>query len=472
MPLKIPQEQFLIPPKQQAEFGAFESARQKGGLRGVVDKARNDNMGIDLLAGAIPGAGETMMASDIANELDQGNNGTALGLGALGILPFGGTVKKVGGKAYDLMAALRAERNIPDDPSLFTAANKSAQTKLEKQWKSTPSLRNREALRGGETVIDDAHELDPRPIINPEDLVGKVGVQVQGDRTAAGKILREVNGIPLSEPVHLQGGPDYARVHAAHDTGAAWASMQGAATNKQNQFKRVADATGEAPIGIYSAMSVNDGANFSHHVGQALVNQLRALDLPKKVIKQIDQEVRMGGSGRKQLANAAPDFRGLEHPELMDQLLGQNGYDMAGAGEMRKALVNILRKPGIQDLGAPHFNDVIKAVTDPNLYDLPNYASGYTMFRSRPDAELMKNVGGPNSHMSYDTMIPGTYLGGLQQSIPAEIMFPKTYAKHRSVGRNDQQTARSMFLNGEDYEKFDQQWLDGVMNYLRNPSRQ
>lgn len=364
-----------------------------------------------------------------------------------------------------LRDAMMREKGIPEDPSTHTSANKSALKKLNDAFANNPGLTNRESLRGGGDIIKDSHVLDERPIVQPEDLLGKYGVQVQGDRTAAGKTLHEVNGVPLDGEVNLQGGSEYARVHAAHGTGAAWASMKDAAANKQKQFRMVANKTGESPLGIYSAMSRDDGANFSHHVSEAMVRQLRALDLPESVIKDVNQQVWTGGTGAK--AQGRRDFVGINSPDLISQIMGKDGFAMKGAGEIRKALVAALRMPGLQDKGVPHFGDAIKAVTDPALYGVENASSGHTIFKSRPDQELMKNVGGVGSHSSYDTMIPGEYMGGFERQIPGGIMFPKTYEKHATLGRNSHQTQRSMFLNQQDYEHFDQQWLDGVMNYLR-----
>lgn len=443
--------------KPEDVFGSTDYLTKKGLLPPKQEGL--DNETTELVSSLFSPAGAT--------------KGAIGGMAALGAL----ATKKAGTKAMKDLAAKEApplpgfdrmmgEKGIPADPSQMTPANKSALKKLNDAYSNNPGLSQREALRGGGDIIEDAHVLDERPIISPEELYGKYGVQVQGDRTAAGKTLHQVNGVPLDAPVQLQGGADYARVHDAHGTGAAWASMKGAAANKQKQFQMVADKTGEAPFGIYSAMSLNDGANFSHHVAEAMVRQLRALDLPKDVIRDVNTQVRTGGTGAK--AVGRPNFVGLDSDELIPQLLGTDGYPMSGAGEMRKALVAALRMPGFQDRGVPHFDDVIRAVTDPALYGVENAASGHTIFRSRPDKELLQNVGGNGSHLSYDTMIPGEYLGGFERPIPGEIMFPKTYKKHAALGRDKNETARSMFLNQQDYEHFDQQWLDGVMNYLRN----
>ncbi len=362
------------------------------------------------------------------------------------------------GPTVDPKSLLMKEYDVPATGPV-TGPEKSNMTRINNAWAKSAALRGREGLRTtGETRITDDFELPSRKILTPEDLYGKVGVQVQGDRTAAGRTLHSVGGVNLDEAVPLQGGPNYGLIHSAQGSDAAWASELSAATGKHNQFKRVADETGSAPLGIYSAMSLNDGANFSHHLVEAMVRQLRELNLPKKTITEINKDVKDTGGIER--------FVGLDSPSLIEQLRGVGDFNRSEAGNIRKAVVAALRKPGFQMKGAPHFGDAVRAVTEPDLYNANNLDSGYSIFKSAPERDVMRNVNDGMDHLTYSTRIPGEYMGGLQDSLPVNVMFPKLTKKILDAGYREDQLPYLMGRDRQGYEKFDQEWLDGVMKYL------
>jgi len=167
-------------------------------------------------------------------------------------------------------------------------------------------------------------------------------------------------------------------------------------------------------------MSLNDGANFSHHLVEAMVRQL----------------------------------------------LGVGDFDRSEDGNVRKVLVASLRKPGFQMKGAAHFGDADKAVTEPDLYNAKNLDSGYSIFKSAPEKNVMENVDDGMNHFTYSTRIPGEYMGGLEESLPVEVMFPNLTKKILDAGYRADQLPYLMGKDRQGYEKFDQQWLDGVMKYL------
>lgn len=399
----------------------------------------------DIGAGFLPGVGTALSARDFERARRE-SDPIGMALSAVGMVPV------VGGVARGVNKARKGEKAADG----MTAAEKAWLTRMEKVARNK-GVQHREAMReGGQTIVDDIHTFNPRTIINPESLVGKVGVQVQGDRSRAGAVIRQLRGIPVDEGVRLEGGPAYTQLNNELGTGAGWASMRGAASGKQKQFERAADATGLQPVGVYSAMGL-DGVDFATPVAEAMVRQLRLLRPNKASLASADKEIK----------RFSPEFVGLQSDAALSQILGRDGFSMDGAGQVRKAIVNTLKKAEYQNQGFPVYDDIINAVTQRELRDVPIGSSGFTIFEARPGARLLQGADVKLPHASYDTVIPGQYLGGLERSIPADVMFPKTYERHRAVGRNPAQTHRSMQVNNSDFEVFDQQWLDGVMNYLR-----
>lgn len=400
---------------------------------------------IDIAAGFLPGVGQAQAGRDFERARREGDR-LGMGLAAAGMIPV------VGGVAG---AANRARKGAEAAKDAMTAAEKAWMTRMEKVARNK-GVQHREAMRTGDTVVDDVVTMNPRTVISPEDLFGKVGVQVQGDRSRAGAVIRALRGIPMDDVVKLEGGPAYAQLAKEMGTGGAWASMKGAAAGKQRQFDRAADVTGREPVGVYSAMGL-DGVNFATPVAEAMIKQLRLLRPNKAAMAGADKEIR----------RFAPEFVGLQSPDALAQVLGRDSFPMEGAGQVRKAIVETLRKAEYQNQGFPVYDDIIDAVTQRELKDAPIGASGFTVFRARPGAGVIEKSDVKMPHGSYDTVIPGEYMGGLAQSVPAEVMFPRIYERQRALGRNPQQIHRSLQVNNQDFEVFDQQWLDGVMDYLQ-----
>lgn len=403
------------------------------------------DLAIDIGAGFMPVVGTATAGRDFERARREGDK---LGM----VLSSAGMIPLVGGVAN---AANKARRGVEAAKEGLTAAEKSWMTRMEKVARNK-GVQHREAMRQGDTVVDDLVTMNPRTIITPEDLYGKVGVQVQGDRSSAGQLVRALRGIPIDEGVKLEGGPAYAQLAKEMGTGGAWASMRGAAAGKQKQFDRAAEMTGRDPVGVYSAMGL-EGVNFATPVAEAMIKQLRLLRPNKEAMVSADKEIR----------RFAPEFVGLQSPQALAQVLGKEGFPMEGAGQVRKAIVDTLRKAEYQNKGFPVYDDIIHAVTQPELREVPIGASGFTVFKAKPGAGVIEKADVKMPHGSYDTVIPGEYMGGLAQSLPPEVMFPKIYERQQALGRNPNQIHRSLQVNNQDFEVFDQKWLDSVMDYLR-----
>lgn len=420
----------------------IQSLRDRGRRMTSLDTPADADLGdvaLDIGAGFVPGVGSALGARDAVRGYREGDY-LGMALGAAGMIPVVGGASRALGQG-------------------MTAAEKAWATRMAKVARNK-GVQHREAMRQGDTVVESVVPVQQRTIISPEDLYGKVGVQVQGDRSRTGDMIRALRGIPVEGGVMLEGGPMYSVLANQMGTGGAWASMKGAASGKQKQFDRAAEATGRDPLGVYSAMGL-EGVNFATPVAEAMIKQLRVLSPNKAAIAAADKEIR----------SKAPEFVGLRSPDALAQVLGKEGFPMEGAGQVRKGIVETLMKAQYQNQGFPIYDDIIDAATQAELKNVPIGASGFTVFKAKPGAGLIEKADVKMPHGSYDTVIPGQYMGGLEKSIPADVMFPKIYERQRAMGRNPQQIHRSMQVNNQDFEVFDQQWLDGVMNYLRSGGR-
>ena len=340
------------------------------------------------------------------------------------------------------------------------SAVKSAMTKYDKAMRDNKAFRFREKLRADVENQTQSIDIGKRNILDVADLVGKVGVPVAGDTSVTGKILETIGGLNLDSPVGVEGGSNFGLRYKPRGFG--WASMQDAAKKKQNNFQLAADETGMQPVGIFNAMG-RDSVAFSTPPAETMLQQALALPIKKSDIKAFDDE----------LKKLRPNWVGLNHPGAMDQIMGRGAYPQKGAGKLRSAFVEEMSKARHRDVGFPIKEDVYSEILQPEIADLPIGSSGFSMFDAQPEASLIS--GSP--HQSYDTVIPGNYIGGLDQSVPARVMFPKTFAdldqRTNKAGElfTESQKTGSLVMNPKLYEVFDDQWADSVYKYQQEQAK-
>ena len=338
--------------------------------------------------------------------------------------------------------------------------------RVTKESLENPAVWRREGLREeGATTVEDQLPIE-RNVVQPEDLQGKVGIPFMGDRSRAGGQLTQVEGVPLSRPVALQGGEDYPLVT---NPDAAWASNLGAARSRQNVAERALEETGQAPVGVFTVMGER-GIDFSTPVIEAMMGQLEAIRVPKKAIAKFDRRINDKIKTINEF-NERPmqKFVGLNHPDAMAQILGVGDYPSVGAGELRKLLVQEMGMTEFRDIGFPVYHDVMRAVTKPELMPLQRGAAGTTMLRLDPEAPLSTE----SRHRTYTTAIPGGYLGGLEEAVPAQVMYPKGYEQMAGMktktGKPLSESDKIGWLGmSQHWEVFDQEWVDKVSEWLQS----
>lgn len=287
-------------------------------------------------------------------------------------------------------------------------------------------------------------DLTPRSIISPEQMQGGVLVPFAGDRSIAGQNLLGVGDVEFQTPVYLEGGYDFMRTHAP--TGAVWASEKGAARALQNRIDQAADLSrGGDVFGVYSAMGP-ESMNFNTMMADSLLEQMKAGKIAKKNIAAFDKEVR----------KFRPEWRGVMSDDARSQLESN--------GALRHVFVDRMQLDDFQNVGFPSIAYTRFALTDPALLDEPMYSSGLAVGRMKPGAGLLTDPAIP--HKTYDTQLAGEYVGGLERSVPMNVMYPDWYKQRRASGAPAGGDVRSFQLS-KPVQPANQEWLDGVMEYLR-----
>ena len=459
----------------QEPYPSMAENLKRGGFGGYFD-ASMQGLGV---------AGDALYAAPVVGPVLGATIGTGIkGIGALGTVAKAAVTSSKAGKGGKGITALKTkprERTskevlkqnfIEEHPAIGSIDNKTGNPVTQQLIKtranafekglSIPAVRRREELR----IYNNTNPqiiAPERNIKTPEDLLGKVLVPVVGDRSAvaAGGII-DIKGVPLSQRIPIQGGPNYMIENAG--TGKGWASMEDNANKKQMNMIFAADETGLDPYGVYSAMG-RESINFSAPVATSMIAQLPALNIPKKQIKAFNDTIKKGiGKSVK----PRPDFVGLDSDEIFNQMLGTGKFDRKGAGTLRTIVVEEMKKPRWQNMGFPLYDDVLKTINEPSLMDIKTGESGLGIFKGDPSKSTFPEL----THQSYDTAIPGEYFGGLQESVPPEIMFPKafeTMSKRINSGGVPlpyQQQVGSLMMNPKLYEVADDQYVDQLIKYM------
>ena len=256
--------------------------------------------------------------------------------------------------------------------------------------------------------------------------------------------LTRVGDITPDSPVPLFGGPRYGNYERF------WASNFGAATPIQSNVNALGELYDAPVLGKYIKMAP-DSANFAMHNLDSLLAIQRPEQLSKGKLEQLNRLIRKGSPKYGKF----PGFPGFDDP--VDVLL-QSQLN----SDLRKHIAETLTKPTItQALGLPNGQDVVAAITHPELRNLETGVSGFSIGRMVPGATLKK---GESAHPTYDTDIPGQLIGRSKYPTPYEIAFPDTTAYARSQIKPGVQEFNMMKLLGP-RERIDQQYVDEMKTF-------
>ena len=310
---------------------------------------------------------------------------------------------KAKGQIYESDKPVTPEFIRPDPEKSTNPAGYS-----RKQWEKNQQY---------QSTIRPTHQFSQPEMISPEDIEGSPLVIIPGDRTIGGAEIVDVNGMPLTNPAQMYAGPSYGHEMADKGIDEYWASQLGAASAVQNKAKHAYEETGEIPLGIYSAMGPETG-NYSIHNTDVALNLINAKNPSRSQLKAFEDLMKQGfydPTKKKQVTFDKFSF------DDMDELKS----NLATNPDMRKFFINRLEKPTISEaLDMPSGLEIRHAITEPRLRDVPAGTTGFSLGRLKPESDVYPN----KYHPTYDTSIPGEYMGRMELQLPYEEYFPTNYA--------------------------------------------
>jgi len=386
-------------------------------------------------------AGLFTAAQDAQEEAGKGNYMAAslAGLGAVpGVGPETRALAKEAGLAETLTNAVAA-------PAVKTMYHPVSDIKLKQPL---------EEMRAGYV---DTHPLIEKKTLDPEQLYreGAVIMPAPGDRSIAGKSLVSINGEPLDRAVTLEGGPNFMRGPQQQAEGAAWASARPVISG---MAKRAQGLEKNGPVYLNYMPMAHGGVDYSTMMADAIVQRLKNAPITDETTALFDEAMRSQYGKFKPYEN----FPGLR------QLINTEGAGwIPEAGKARTKLAKLADTDRFQQLGFPDVGSIRHALTEPELLNTPSLTSGYGFARLDPGGRVITEPALP--HGTYNTQLGGTYVGGLPQEVPLEVMYPDFAAslpEGLPTSRRDYK-----FRLEQPVQVANQQWLDNISRYLEGAHR-
>ena len=252
-------------------------------------------------------------------------------------------------------------------------------------------------------------------------------VPIPYDATTRDKLVTEVSGHQLTEPLLTEAGFDYSMdpKHIAQNIGGA--SNLGIAGRVQKRIDQAAKEHGGDVFLAPNTMS-EDAENFSHHPAHIVLDLLKQRQLNKKTMNALSDDLRSQFEYVKTpngVVKTYPykNFLGYHHPNMGEQVMkGGHGLETT-AGNLRKKMMERLGSVNVQKLLDYNLGDLKASILDPELATDPKAYMGRTLVKAQAGAPLRLS-----RHKSYDTDYTGTYAGGLGGNRPLEILMPDVYS--------------------------------------------
>lgn len=274
----------------------------------------------------------------------------------------------------------------------------------------------------------------PEKTLKIEELEGRVLTPAYGDRTAADATLKKVGETELETPVKLEGGHGYMR-----EGEGLWASQYKEMVKKANAMKKMDD-----PLMIYTAMAGQAG-DFSKMMSETTLQIIKQSDISKKAAKEYDDRI------KKEVDKNWPGILSENVDEYVDNMAGTKRREL-----WQRMDADQYRSQGFPDLGV-----VRTAISDAQLLTVPPYATGRSI--GQPTSLEIR----PSTHRTYDTEIPGEYIGSLDFDVPGQLIFRDFFERQAAKLALDPKAnpQRAFLMTPSISQKVDQQMIDEVNEF-------
>ena len=348
------------------------------------------------------------------NALDVGKG---VGLGLLG------TVDPTRGKANKLLQPIynKAKSVIKSPFSINSVPSHVNSVNPRGFLVSTNSAPN--PLVGNRYQLSPQGLLVPKRTITADEVLNSTIVPKFSDRTSRNQLIEQVSGQNLKNPVLTKGGFEYPRDQALFDKKVIYASNEGAALTDIARLQSASaknlelGGTGKT---FLAPITMGDGSEyFGGMTSDTLLNFVDNGKMTKRLVKELDDEIRKGVGGLKPLSK----WKGIMTSEGREQLQKNGKYKVAFSTRMEHQKYQ-------KQLGY-NYKDIEGALLIPELKGKQG-TIGHTLV-GVDDPSKLRLVDGLHPAYNKD-IVGGQYAGGFVNDMPIENLYGDNFMNQLLTG--------------------------------------
>jgi hypothetical protein len=279
--------------------------------------------------------------------------------------------------------------------------------------------------------------------------MGSLFFHFSGDRSAASKTLTGVNDQLFQDSIALRNGSDFMRTLEAEANKVFWANASSVAKVLEGRIRKLQE-TGNPVFGAFAAMGPL-AVDYQSAMTRALLELIK-LGKPLAPEAKNAFDVAMRSPWRD--FRAVPDFPGIG--SITDDWL-------TTAGWRRNKIAKLMDTDRFQSIGFPDVGSARRALTLPELLNVPTGATGHNIVRVGP--EPVVRITDPKVPLpDFRTQLEsGSYAGSSTVQFPIDI-FWSDWMKTRPQGEHPYKTMIS-FWRQPVVQRKTPEWLDRLMSY-------
>jgi len=285
---------------------------------------------------------------------------------------------------------------------------------------NTPS--NRNPLVGTRYETQQLPGIVARRPVNYDEMRGGSIMTYPTDILSRNTLVTSVSDIPLGNNAFVTpGGLMYMMDEKNIARKIGYASNQAAATSQNNRALQAIEENlkmgGTGRVFMAPHTMPPGGENFSTGPTLGLLSMIDATNPSPSLLNTISDQIR--AATVKGVKGKYKDFVGLNDPMAKLQLLTGEGLKAGSAGDLRKVFVdkmsNVAAEKGL-DFNYP---DLQRAMFDPNVMNRPSFWMGDAIYEALPKLGIQ-----PGTHGAYGYDMPGIFFGNTRGAPINEFMQP------------------------------------------------
>lgn len=297
------------------------------------------------------------------------------------------------------MAKIKLPKTKPKG-ALPSGATRIGDTEFDPRF--DPRKKEQERIKETTVVVDPTADINP-PTVSLVDYEGYPFVTSMSDRTRAGGVLTNIEGVDLNRPVELLGGQDYMFANP----GQVWASGAHPVRQIMAQAAALKEATGRDPLYMPWRMAPT-GSDFASMSGETMLNFAEA-NMGKRAKQRLD----------KQIKTFIPDWVGVDSDKSIEQF-------RSAPDTVRKAIKGMM-DVDFREEGGLNIGQARLATADPRQYNAPD-SHIMNVGRIFADEPIIMDSG----HVWYPRGVPGEGIGIIDKPRSVFELLPD-YAKERGI---------------------------------------